>query len=638
MVPSVPGANHDNNSLDEPSDEESSSSDQQQEPHASPRSSEDHGPTSVPLPRDHSYLLPLRSFAARACSDGDRPSSQDQQYQRAAAPQQERIFQLPILPLFGVVLFPGSTLPVKLRDRSMIRYLVPQLIECSSRRRHPIRRQTQDLSSSSPWPPPPEDVRLGIITLDQESSSMIRHHHQQRHRVSTTTTTATAPLVGTIATIQYTSLQQDETSHVEEQPVNDDHESSSAARSNHQQEATTSMDELIFTAVGTGRFEFIEVISEQDPMIWKVRQLVDGGPFLTYPPMLRQRLWSSGPRDTMQAYDGHGDNDNNHEDVEEEEGEETTTRSRRKVRTHDQVTWNLSLVTPIPHFVYQRYWPWKIVDELMTLLNDPNTVRNGETNLPHLDLRGGKVVGGELSSMSSRSPMEVSYYLAGNMPFTQNERLELLRMPTTLERLLAIRQQVLKLVNQQQTQYLGCAQCELPLCLVRDVFSVEGAEGTTANYVNGHGFIHQVTTIRNVLNHRYIYCEGAASTENRYARFLVVCYCCCCTSTATHVLFRRILNSFLLCTYSPRLSFTPTTKPTSYFPGFSWTVTYCRRCSSLLGWKFQRVSASVASRRDASATNNNNNRSRRIRHMINNHCPDSFFGFQSSSIIKLDPS
>ena len=430
MVPSVPGADNDNNSLEEPSDEESSF-DRQQEPHAS-RSSEDRGPASVPLPRGHSYLLgsaqqPLQSFTARACSDGDRPSSQDQQYQRPAAPHQERIFQLPILPLFGVVLFPGSTLPVKLRDRSMIRYLVPQLIECSSRRRrHHSRRQYQDSSSPSPLSPPPEDVRLGIITLDQESSSMIRHHHQQRHRVSTTTTTATtttiatARLVGTIATIQYTSLQQDETTHVEEQEVNDDNESSSTAPVNHHQEAT-SMDELVFTAVGTGRFEFIEVISEQDPMIWKVRQLVDGGPFLTYPPMLRQRLWSSGPPDTMQPYDGHGDNDNNDdEDVEEEEEEQTTTRSRRKVRTHDIVTWNLSLVTPVPHFVSQHVWPSKIVDELMTWLNDPNTARNGETNLPHLDLRGGKVVGGGLPSMSSWSPMEISYYLAGNMPFTQN--------------------------------------------------------------------------------------------------------------------------------------------------------------------------------------------------------------------------
>ena len=111
--------------------------------------------------------------------------------------------------------------------------------------------------------------------------------------------------------------------------------------------------------------------------------------------------------------------DNNDEDAEEEE-EEETTRSRRKVRTHDIVTWNLSLVTPVPHFVSQHVWPSKIVDELMTWLNDPNTARNGETNLPHLDLRGGKVVGGGLPSMSSWSPMEISYYLAGNMPFTQN--------------------------------------------------------------------------------------------------------------------------------------------------------------------------------------------------------------------------
>ena len=534
MVPILQGTDSaSTNTLDELSEEEeeeelSSSSNQRQESH-------------VPSARDHSYLLgssqlPLRSVSTRSVHEVDQPSSQDQHHhydQRTPPQQRERIFQLPILPLYGVVLFPGSTLPVKLRDRSMIRCLVPQLMESSSRRRR--RRYCYPSSSSSP-----EEVRLGVITLDDESAVMIRRY-QQHHRVSTTTTTTTTPpLVGTIATIQYTTLQQhDQTPPIEEEEeeqqqeaediprnggrVRMNNDNDSAPLINHPQEntttTTTTMDELIFTAVGTGRFEFMEVISEQDPMIWKVRELVDDGPLSTYPPIIRQRLWSSGPPDTRMPHrEDHDDNDEDEDD--NCSHEEETTRQCRKIRTHDQVTWNLSLVTPLPQFVYQRYWPWKLVDELVTLLNHQNNI--GETtNLPHLDLTGEKTGGGGLSSMSLSSPMEFSYYLAGNMPFTQNQRLELLRMPSTLERLLAIRLKVLKLVNQHQTQYLGCAQCELPLCAVRDVFSFEGAEGTTANYVNGHGYIHQVTTIRNVLNHRYIYCEGAASTENRYA-FVVV--------------------------------------------------------------------------------------------------------------------
>ena len=31
----------------------------------------------------------------------------------------------------------------------------------------------------------------------------------------------------------------------------------------------------------------------------------------------------------------------------------------------------------------------------------------------------------------------------------------------------------------------------------------------------------------------------------------------------------------------------------SWFPGYSWTITYCRRCGSLLGWKFHWVGVSV---------------------------------------------
>lgn len=54
----------------------------------------------------------------------------------------------------------------------------------------------------------------------------------------------------------------------------------------------------------------------------------------------------------------------------------------------------------------------------------------------------------------------------------------------------------------------------------------------------------------------------------------------------------------------------------SYFPGYSWTITYCRYCSSLLGWKFQRVH-----RRGAITTV-----------ATNENCPNTFFGFQSASV------
>jgi hypothetical protein len=111
--------------------------------------------------------------------------------------------------------------------------------------------------------------------------------------------------------------------------------------------------------------------------------------------------------------------------------------------------------------------------------------------------------------------MAFSYYLAANMPFTQNQRLEFLRMPSTLERLLALRKKVLELVEERQTQYMGCTHCGMPLGLVRDVFSFDGAEGATSNYVNDYGYIHQVTTLRTVMDPTCLHFEGRPSTDNR---------------------------------------------------------------------------------------------------------------------------
>jgi hypothetical protein len=326
-------------------------------------------------------------------------------------------------------------------------------------------------------------VRLGIITLEEEESSSNHHSHRRGGW-------PTHHTIGTIVTIQYTHERMESTTTTIA-PINQPR------------------DELIFTAVGTGRFEFQKAISE-DPLVWMVRELDDVP--LMRPPI--GRLVSSRPS-WLDRHDG----DENDKKDDDKDNDDDKVKSTSTPTHQDQVIWNLSLLTPTPHFVYQRYWPWKIVDELKSLLSEN---RNG-TNLPHLDLDGTGSGGGKGVSSSSKnqsSPMEFSYYLAGNMPFTQNERLELLRMPSTLERLLTIRQKVLELVQEHRTQYLGCVQCGQPLCRVREVFSFDGAEGATSNYVNDHGYIHQVTTIREVLDHRSIYHAGPPSTENRYGSLM----------------------------------------------------------------------------------------------------------------------
>lgn len=51
----------------------------------------------------------------------------------------------------------------------------------------------------------------------------------------------------------------------------------------------------------------------------------------------------------------------------------------------------------------------------------------------------------------------------------------------------------------------------------------------------------------------------------------------------------------------------------SWFPGYAWTITYCQRCHSHLGWRFDLVRADAATE----------------------DRPEHFFGWSSSSVTFL---
>ncbi len=174
--------------------------------------------------------------------------------------------------------------------------------------------------------------------------------------------------------------------------------------------------------------------------------------------------------------------------------------------------------------------------------------------------------GGAVSYCSARA---FSYWMANNAPFSEGERLKLLKMDSVLERLLYIDRAVTKLVQVQSD--VCCGICGLPLCPIEQIFVVRGAEGTTSNYVNGHGFIHQITTVRDVCHRNRVSFRELPSTEN------------------------------------------------SYFPGYSWWITCCNHCGNMLGWKFQKVAA----------TDNNKNI---ITDKDTPERPAFFFGFMASNV------
>lgn len=70
-------------------------------------------------------------------------------------------------------------------------------------------------------------------------------------------------------------------------------------------------------------------------------------------------------------------------------------------------------------------------------------------------------------------------------------------------------------------------------------------EGISGVFVNTHGYVHDMVTLRRV---RGVTLEGRPETEN------------------------------------------------SWFPGYAWTIAYCRSCSQHLGWRFTATRQSLSPR------------------------------------------
>ena len=135
--------------------------------------------------------------------------------------------------------------------------------------------------------------------------------------------------------------------------------------------------------------------------------------------------------------------------------------------------------------MYQQYWPWKIVDSLVELLKaNNNSSSDGgggrhqhqhQSNLPKLDLE---------SSIEQRQllkePMKFSFWMASNLPLSENERLDLLEMHSTYERLKLIENHLNELTT--RNSYIGCKQCGIIFTNVSNVFTVGGAEAATSTY------------------------------------------------------------------------------------------------------------------------------------------------------------
>lgn len=141
----------------------------------------------------------------------------------------------------------------------------------------------------------------------------------------------------------------------------------------------------------------------------------------------------------------------------------------------------------------------------------------------------------EGAPVEMRDAVSLSFRLAASLPLDDITRQRLLAMDSVVYRL----QNIILLLKNTAESKLCCAHCEVALVGKGALFSVPGAEGTVGAYSNPAGVVHQMLTVREVLDEEEnVALEGPIETEG------------------------------------------------SWFEGYAWTIAYCRRCSLHLGWLF----------------------------------------------------
>lgn len=225
----------------------------------------------------------------------------------------------------------------------------------------------------------------------------------------------------------------------------------------------------------------------------------------------------------------------------------------------------LSWVTPAPSFVYNAHWPCKIVEEICKQLSAIPAWQGLWKSLPP-----SSGIEQDISSdnenfvytPNTTDPLAFAFWMASNMPLSDADRLDLLEMHCNVERLRLI---LVKVAQQRQLERpIRCKQCGETITTLSSLFTVGGAEGTTGAYVNEYGIVHQTQTVRTV-DADHVFCVG-----NRESR-------------------------------------------DSWFHGYTWTIMHCATCGAHIGWKFDAIRGQVPVGR-------------------NDDCPNRFFGLTGGSV------
>lgn len=141
--------------------------------------------------------------------------------------------------------------------------------------------------------------------------------------------------------------------------------------------------------------------------------------------------------------------------------------------------------TSTPTFAYQIVWPWKLCRKICCLIQDTEEFK-GLHDI--LQSAAGLRFDNALDTETQKIPFQVvdpsafSDWLASNVPLSFNERIDMLEMICTIDRLRFILNKLEKSKKGQSN--IRCKHCGATISQMRQIFSVGGSEGTAGAYVN----------------------------------------------------------------------------------------------------------------------------------------------------------
>jgi hypothetical protein len=526
-----------------------------------------------PLARDHSYLpgtshplhIESSSFAAPNDEDTKRPA------------RTHRISELPVLELPGVVLFPGSTFPLRFSRQNnnnintnnsavWMDYLARQIqasraapgqsapirfgiltakIPVTTRRQSwtrqsfgPVRLRRlsqqliQELGEDFSSDDDDDDDSNGYQESAANREALFRESdvsrpididivgQYERGSSDSMADSSTAlrdtrervgfgERIGTIVTVVNT--------HGDEADA-----ALASSTGSHVWRSLEQGVELVITTVATGRFRIIGYADSEN-----AREMYGNQGFLRFPQHVVSKFKVEDLDDSpMPVYP--------FSRLSARRTRRDTCADRSRESECDRIVCGLSAVSAIPKFVIHKYLP----SSLVSLIK--GSMAKSRAFAGFLEL----LQSNDTSTTTGNNwdnATQISFWLASNLPFSLTEKLRLLEMHSTVERLRFIYHKVVR--EERSEPLIVCKKCSIPLSRAMHMFTVRGAEGTTGAYVNSHGVVHQTITMRHLREDDVLYTGGAETQD-------------------------------------------------SWFPGYSWTIMSCSLCLLHLGWKFVRVPCS----------------------------------------------